>query len=40
METKNSKFYDLEAWKEGHKLVLGIYKITSNFPVEEKFGHN
>lgn len=39
---RNSKkiksFTDLDAWKEGHKLVLIIYKITKNFPDEEKFG--
>lgn len=31
-------FTDLDAWKEGHKLVLIIYKITKNFPKEELFG--
>jgi four helix bundle protein len=29
---------DLDAWKEGHKLVLMIYKITKNYPKEEIFG--
>ena len=29
---------DLNAWKEGHKLVLNIYKITKEFPREETFG--
>ncbi|HBI33741.1 MAG TPA: four helix bundle protein [Candidatus Moranbacteria bacterium] len=41
MEYKNSKiqsFTDLEAWREGHKLVLEIYKITQEFPKEEMFG--
>jgi len=28
----------LDAWKEGHKLVIEIYKITKNFPKEEMFG--
>lgn len=32
------QFTDLEAWQEGHKLVLEIYKITKNFPKEEMFG--
>lgn len=36
MEIK--KFYDLTAWKQAHELVLGIYKITKNFPKEEQFG--
>lgn len=31
-------FKDLEVWKEGHLLVLSIYKITSLFPNEERFG--
>ncbi len=31
-------FYDLEAWKKGHKLVLEIYKLTKGFPKEELFG--
>jgi len=35
---KISSFTDLDAWKYGHKLVLEIYKITNDFPSEEKFG--
>jgi len=31
-------FTDLNAWKEGHKLVLLIYKTTKNFPKDEQFG--
>lgn len=31
-------FYDLEVWKIAHKLTLEIYKITENFPKEEKYG--
>lgn len=31
-------FMDLDAWKEGHKLVLMIYGITKQFPKEETFG--
>lgn len=39
MENKKIKnFTDLDVWKEGHKLVLMIYKITKNFPKEEVFG--
>lgn len=38
-ETKKIKsFTDLNAWKEGHNLVLNIYKITRTFPLDEKFG--
>lgn len=29
---------DLNAWKEGHKLVLYIYKVTGRFPQNEQFG--
>jgi len=35
---KIRSFRDLDAWKEGHKLVLEIYKITKSFPKEEMFG--
>lgn len=38
MENKITKFTDLRAWKESHKLVLMIYEITKNFPKEELFG--
>lgn len=38
MDNKIKSFTDLNAWKEGHKLVLMIYKITENFPDIEKFG--
>lgn len=35
---KIRSFTDLDAWKEGHKLVLMVYKATKNFPKEETFG--
>lgn len=31
-------FTDLDAWREGHRLVLMIYKATDLFPEKEKFG--
>lgn len=31
-------FTNLNAWKEGHKLVLSIYEMTRNFPNSELFG--
>lgn len=31
-------FRDLNIWKEAHRLVLEIYKITNNFPKEEIYG--
>ena len=33
-----AQFTDLEAWKINHDMVLQVYKITKNFPREEKFG--
>ncbi|MDP2650856.1 MAG: four helix bundle protein [bacterium] len=35
---KIKSFTDLDAWKEGHKLVLAVYNITKLFPKEEMFG--
>lgn len=37
MGTKIESFTDLNAWKEAHKLVLMIYKMTKSFPKEEIF---
>ena len=31
-------FKDLGAWKEGHQLVLMVYRLTKNFPKDEIFG--
>jgi len=30
-------FEDLSVWRKSHELVLEIYKITKNFPKEEKY---
>lgn len=35
---KIKSFKDLNAWKEGHELVVEIYRITKYFPKEEQFG--
>jgi len=35
---KIKTFKDLDAWKEGHKLVLLVYEITKSFPKDEIFG--
>ena len=32
------KFKQLKVWQKAHRLVLEIYKVTSRFPAEEKFG--
>lgn len=38
MDKKTIKsFTDLNAWKEAHKLVLEIYKITKEFPADERY---
>lgn len=31
-------FRDLKVWQKAHNLVLNIYKITNDFPKEEKYG--
>ena len=33
-----TNFQDLLIWSKGHALVLEIYKLTKNFPTEERFG--
>jgi len=35
---KVRSFTDLIAWKEAHKLVISIYKMTEDFPRKECFG--
>lgn len=32
------EFKDLDIWKLGHKMTLKVYKVTSQFPEEEKYG--
>jgi four helix bundle protein len=32
------RFEQLEAWQQAHKLVLMVYRVTGDFPAEEKFG--
>lgn len=31
-------FTDLQAWQNGHKLVLKVYKLTDKFPQKEMYG--
>jgi len=38
MLKKAERFEDLEVWKRAHQVVLKIYKMTQDFPKEEKFG--
>ncbi|QQG44297.1 MAG: four helix bundle protein [Candidatus Roizmanbacteria bacterium] len=35
--TKIREFTDLKAWQESHKLVILIYKVTRDFPENEKY---
>ena len=35
---KIERFADLEAWKEGHKLGVGLYKLSMKWPKDEYFG--
>lgn len=35
---KAHNFKELNVWQKGIELVVSIYKLTSNFPKEEKFG--
>lgn len=32
------RFTDLKVWQRGHALALEVYRLTSNFPSEERFG--
>ena len=32
------RYKDLDIWKQSRKFCVPIYKITSQFPTEEKFG--
>lgn len=32
------EYKKIEAWKRSHRLVLGIYALTENFPSDEKYG--
>lgn len=36
-ENKIKSFTDLVAWKVAHQLVVTVYKITKEFPKEEKY---
>lgn len=38
MSYKIKDFTDLDAWKEGHSLVIDVYKVTFEFPKSELFG--
>lgn len=31
-------FRQLEVWQKAHQLVLAVYRVTKNFPADERFG--
>ena len=33
-----TSFQQLESWQEAHKLVLQVYKVTQQFPADERYG--
>lgn len=37
LRIKIKDFTDLNAWQEGHKLVIYVYKFTKSFPREETY---
>lgn len=37
MQQRIISFTDLNAWREGHKLVLMVYGTTDGFPTKEQF---
>jgi len=32
------RFTDLKVWQRGHPLVLGVYRMTAGFPLNERYG--
>ncbi len=38
MKEKIEKFENLTVWQKSHELALEVYKITKEFPSEERFG--
>jgi four helix bundle protein len=35
---KIENFRDLEVWKKAHQLALAVYRMTKDFPADERFG--
>ena len=35
---KLTRFEQLEVWQEAHRLVLMVYRVTKQFPTEERYG--
>lgn len=32
------RFTELKVWQRSHQLVLGVYRLTKKFPVDERYG--
>ncbi|PYT53687.1 MAG: hypothetical protein DMG43_08330, partial [Acidobacteria bacterium] len=32
------RFTELKVWQRGHSLVLSVYRMTSGFPMAERYG--
>ena len=37
-QTRIASFRDLDIWRLAMEIVVGVYRVTRAFPVEEKFG--
>jgi four helix bundle protein len=35
---KINDFFDLDSWKESHRLVIAIYKLVRRLPKDERYG--
>jgi four helix bundle protein len=38
MREPAKSFKDLEVWRNAHAFVLAVYRFTTSFPTEERFG--
>ncbi len=37
VQLKAKSFRDLTVWRKAHQFVLGVYRLTSTFPKDEKY---
>ena len=35
---RQKSFRDLDVWRKAHEFVLGVYRLTADFPREETYG--
>lgn len=38
LDTTYSSFKDLDCWQAAHQLTLKVYRLTNDFPKEERYG--